>query len=495
MLTRVLVPTTIDRAVVLFRQVWHPVMPNGFKFAAGSKMILALWLGTATLTLTACGKKGPAAPSAVQVSTVTVKPQAATVAENYVAQTEAVNTVEIRPRVGGVLEKQLPIEGERLKVGELLFVIDQQPYIAALAQAKAALAQSEAALVQSQRDLARAKSLSEIDAVSQQELDAAVAKNDANLRLGRRQPGRRQDRHAEPGLHHHHQPHRWCRWAARSCASAALVTANTTLLTTLYQTDRMYVNFSISEQRLLTLQRELGRAPEPEELHAAAVPRLSRRRLRISAAPPAELHRSGRGSAHRHPGDPPGGGQSTASAARRAVRAGAGRDGAADPDAIVLPQRAIQDLQGKNYVWIVDAEGKAQQRDVQMGPRIGNDWQVQQGLKAGDVVVVDGVQRLKPGSPVQRARHSRTLPRQAAQRPGAARDQLLHRSSDFLDGPRHHHHARRRASRSQRCRSPASRRSRRRPSSSRPLSRAPTPPPSSSPSLRRSRSRSTACRT
>ena len=53
-----------------------------------------------------------------------------------------------------------------------------------------------------------------------------------------------------------------------------------------------------------------------------------------------------------------------------------------DPNAIVLPQRAIQDLQGKNYVWIVDAEGKAQQRDVQMGPRIGEDWLVEQGLKA-----------------------------------------------------------------------------------------------------------------
>jgi membrane fusion protein (multidrug efflux system) len=69
-------------------------------------------------------------------------------------------------------------------------------------------------------------------------------------------------------------------------------------------------------------------------------------------------------------------------------------------DAIVLPQRSIQDLQGKYYVWIVDAAGKAQQRDVQMGPRIGTGWQVQQGLKAGDVVVVDGVQRLKPGSAV-----------------------------------------------------------------------------------------------
>jgi membrane fusion protein (multidrug efflux system) len=72
-----------------------------------------------------------------------------------------------------------------------------------------------------------------------------------------------------------------------------------------------------------------------------------------------------------------------------------------DPSAIVLPQRAILDQQGQNYVWIVDAEGKAQQREVHMGLRVGGDWQVQQGLKPGEVVIVDGVQRLKPGTPVK----------------------------------------------------------------------------------------------
>ncbi len=72
-----------------------------------------------------------------------------------------------------------------------------------------------------------------------------------------------------------------------------------------------------------------------------------------------------------------------------------------DPNAILVPQRAVQDLQGKNYVWIVDAAGLAQQRDVRMGPRVGSEWQVQQGLVAGETVVVDGVQHLKPGSPVK----------------------------------------------------------------------------------------------
>ena len=142
-------------------------MPHSHRRAVNSRLVqFATCVATATLMLTACGKKGPSAPPPVEVAAITVASQAATVAEDYVAQTEAVNTVEIRPRVGGVLEKQLPNEGERLKVGELLFVIDQQPYIAALTQAQAALAQSQAALIQSQRDLGRAKSLSEIDAVS-----------------------------------------------------------------------------------------------------------------------------------------------------------------------------------------------------------------------------------------------------------------------------------------------------------------------------------------
>jgi len=367
-------------------------------FAAGSKVILALWVGSAALSLTSCGKKGPPAPPAVEVSTVTVKPQAATVGTDYVAQTEAVNTVEIRPRVGGVLEKQLPNEGEHLKVGELLFVIDQQPYIAALAQAQAALAQSQAALIQSQRDLARAKSLSEIDAVSQQELDAAVAKNDANgasvdanraaVRTATLNLGYTTITSPIDGV-----------MGRAQLRLGALVTANTTLLTTLYQTDRMYVNFSISEQRLLTLQRELGRAPNQNSTTAPpfriflADGSEYLQRPRLNFIDPAVDQRTGT-LAIRLEVDNPQHLLHAGQFARVQVAT------AQLTDAVVLPQRTIQELQGKYYVWIVDDKGNAQQRDVEMGPRIGNGWQVQQGLKPGDVVVVDGVQRLKPGSAV-----------------------------------------------------------------------------------------------
>jgi membrane fusion protein (multidrug efflux system) len=179
-----------------------------------------------------------------------------------------------------------------------------------------------------------------------------------------------------------------------------LATANSTLLTTLYQTDRMFVNLSISEARLLALQRQFGRAlnqntatappfrlflvdgseyPQAPKLNFIAPDvdtRTGTLAVRLEVPNPQRLLHAGQ-------------------FARVQVAA------LQDPHAIVLPQRAIQELQGKNYVWILDAQGKAQQRDVRMGLRIGEDWQVEEGLKAGDIVIVDGVQRLRPGVPVK----------------------------------------------------------------------------------------------
>ena len=351
------------------------------------------------LLICACSKNAPPPAAAVEVATVTITPHLVSFPEDYVGETEAINAVEIRPRVGGMLETRVPIEGERVKAGDLLFIIDRQPYIAALAQAKAALAQSEAALAQSRRDLERAKSLSEIDAVSQQELDAAVAKNQANL--ASIDAGKASVKSAELNLGYAVITSPIDGMMGRALLrQGGMVTANNTLLTTIYQNDRMYVNFSVSEQRLLSMQRQLGRAtsqdarsPPPFRIFLAdgseypLAPRLNfidpavdtrtgTLALRLEVDNPQQLLHAGQ-------------------FARVQVAA------QQDPSAIVVPQRAVQDLQGKNYVWIVDTSGHAQQRDVRMGPRVGSDWQVQQGLQAGDVVIVDGVQHLKPAVAVK----------------------------------------------------------------------------------------------
>jgi membrane fusion protein (multidrug efflux system) len=349
--------------------------------------------------LTGCSPKKPPAPPPPEVTVMDVTHTPATYTEDYVAQTEAVNAVEIRPRVGGVLEKQLPNEGERVKAGELLFVIDPQPYIEALAQARATLAQNEASLEQSQRDLGRATSLSQIDAVSQQELDATIAKNKANIASV--SAGQAEVKTAQLNLGYTSIASPIDGTMGRAqLRVGGLAVANSTLLTTVYETSRVYINLSISEQRLLALQKQLGRAPNQNSTEAPPF-RLflidgSEYPLRpkLNFIDPAVDTRTGTLAIRLEVPNPD-----------RLLHAGEFArvqvTTLQDPDAIVLPQRAIQDLQGKNYVWVVDADGKAQQRDVDMGPRIGEDWLVAKGLKVGDHVIIDGVQRLRPGMPVK----------------------------------------------------------------------------------------------
>jgi membrane fusion protein, multidrug efflux system len=377
---------------------------TSFDPAGSIQQIRSVQIRIAALTVlallaAACSKAPPPAARPVEVATVIVHPQATSFPEDFVAETEAVNAVEIRPRVGGELVQRVPNEGERVKAGELLFVIDREPYIAALAQAKAGLAQSEAALAQSQRDLERAESLQKLDAVSQQELDAAVAKNKANLASIDAGKGAVRAAELNLGFTTIVSPIDGVVGRAQ-LRQGGMVTANSTLLTTVYETDRMYVNFSISERRMLTLQRDLGRAPSqnstappPFRLFLAdgsLYPQIPK----LNFIDPAVDTRTGTLAIRLEVDNP----QHLLHAGQFArVQVSQQQD----PNAIVLPQRAVLDQQGQNYVWIVDADGKAQQREVHMGLRLGGDWQVQQGLKAGDVVIVDGVQRLKTGSPVK----------------------------------------------------------------------------------------------
>jgi len=366
---------------------------------AGRWWLVAVF--STVLFLGSCGKSAPPAPSPVPVTVVHLVNRPITVAEEYPAQLEASNTVEIRPRVGGVLERAAAVEGQPVKSGQVLFVIDPQPYRAALAQAQATLAQAEAAQAQAKRDLARAQPLSKLDALSQRELDAAVAADAATAAQVRAAQAAVRTAELNLGYTEVHAPIDGVMSRAQ-IRLGGLVTAYTTLLTTVYQTDPMYVNFSIGEQRLLQLQRELGRPPDQrnpsqrafrvlladgEEIQtparldfidAAVDLKTDTLPVRLAIANPKQLLRAG-----------------------QYVKVSV--ETAAPSHALLIPQRAVQELQDKTFVWVVGGDGKAQQRDVTMGPRMGADWIVEKGLAAGDTVIVDGVQKLKPGTPVNPA--------------------------------------------------------------------------------------------
>lgn len=359
----------------------------------------ALLLATAALLGACSSKPAPAPPAPVEVSTLAVQPREARVFVEYVAETEALNTVEIRPRVGGLLESQVAVEGAHVRKGQLLFTIDPQPYEAAVAQARAALAQAQAALEQANHDLARVRPLSTVDAVSQQELDAAIARASASQASVQAAEASLRTAQLNLGYTKLYSPIDGVIGRAQ-IRVGGLVTAYSSLLSTVYPVDPMYVNFSISEQRVLELQRQFGRPlnqnakappvfhvlladgseyPFPGKLNfidAAVDPRTGTLGVRLELPNPQQLLRANQFARVRISSAP-------------------------IVDALLVPQRAVQDLQGKNFLWVVDGDGKAVQRDVTMGARIDQDWLVQAGLKPGDVVIVDGLQKLKPGVAVK----------------------------------------------------------------------------------------------
>jgi membrane fusion protein (multidrug efflux system) len=347
----------------------------------------------------ACNRAAPPppAPPPLQVGVVTLAPRPATVTNEYVGELEAFNTVEIRPRVGGLLEKQLVADGARVKKGDVLFTIDKQPFAAALSAANAALLQARAAVQRSERDLQRIEPLGQINAVSQQELDqvrtgletnrAAVEAAEAEVKTARLNLDYTTITAPISGT-----------LGRVQIRQGSLLTAYQSLLTTLYANDPMYVNFSISERRLLELQRELGSVAkdfprDPRFTLVLADGSEYERKAALDFVDPAVDQQTGTLAVRL---DVPNPEQRLLSGQFVRVIVPA----AQIPDALLLPQRAVQERQGETFVYVVADGNKAEERPVVMGARIGGDWLVESGLKAGDRVIADGAQKLKTGAVV-----------------------------------------------------------------------------------------------
>ncbi len=358
-------------------------------------------LAAIALALAACsGNSGPPpAPPPPEVGVIKTVAQPVTVYEEYVAQTEAVDTVEIRARVGGILERQAFVDGAKVKKGDLLFVIDPQPFVAALAQAKAALALAQANHVNSRQVLERIRPLLADKAISQQDLDAAVAREGVDA--ANMEAAKAQVKTAELNLDY--ATIRASRDGVISKAlikPGGLVNASTTLLTTLYSIDPIYVNFTVSEQRLLDLQKRLAGGLDAQKgkslpyrlklvdgsdykfsgrlnfVDAAVDPKSGTLQVRLSVPNPNQSLRSGQFM-------------------RVVVPA------LENPDAIRVPQQAVQEMQGKRSVFVVDGDNKVAFREIVANTRLDNDWVVEGGLKPGEMVIVEGTNKVRPGMPVK----------------------------------------------------------------------------------------------
>ena len=379
-----------------------------------------LWLGlligiigvAAVLALAACGpsqsKPAFAGFPPAQVDVVSVAPHNLPVVFEYVGQTIGSKDVEVRARVTGIIEQRLYTEGAPVKAGQPLFIIDPKPYAAQVAQAEAELARAQAQKAQADRERARLGPLAERKAIGQKEADdaasnadlAAAAVQSAKARLDELKLNWGYTRVVAPisGL------------SSRAIKSeGSLATANDTLLTTISQTDPIWVTFSVSENEQLRLARAVASG-------SLALPKDNAYDVTIKLADGSTFPRRGKiNFADTRVNPATGTYEMRAEVANRDAALKPGQfvrvilGGAQRRDALAVPQVALLDGPQGKFVYVTgkDKDGKdiAQPRPVTIGDWIdgdgGNLFVIESGLAPGERVIVNGVARLQPGAPIQ----------------------------------------------------------------------------------------------
>ena len=377
-------------------------------------------LATAAL-LTACDKpqQGPGQMPPPPVGVVTVTPATVPIEIELSGRLEPIRTAQVRARVNGVVQKRLFTEGATVQAGQSLYRIDPAPYQAALDSAQAAQAKAEAALAQAQSTLERNRPLAEARAISALAWDAAqsahrAAVADVAAAKAAVQQARLSLDYASV------QAPIGGRIGRSLVTEGALVSqVEATQLTTIQQVDTLLVNFTQSAAEAMRIQRAIA-AGELKGSSSAQVKVLLED-----------------GSVYRLPGRllfadvtvDPGTGQVTL---RGEVPNPKGEllpglfvrvrlQVARSERAVLLPQQAVTRGTSEDTVLVVGEGGQVGKRKVQIGGLRGDagdpagpQWIVSEGLQAGEQVVVDGFQKIRPSSPVKPVPWSPAAPASAA---------------------------------------------------------------------------------
>ncbi|MFC3660376.1 efflux RND transporter periplasmic adaptor subunit [Luteimonas notoginsengisoli] len=353
------------------------------------------------VVVSACGSSeaapGAGMPPPPEVSVATVLSKSVHQWDTFNGRVTAVESVELRPRVSGYVQRVAFDEGQEVKKGELLFVIDPRPYRAALDKAQAQLqrARAEAKLAQAQD--ARAQALIEAKAISREEFEtrkAATAQGDAGVRAAE----------AAVAAAALDLQFTQVRAPINGRIGRAMVTegnlaqADATLLTTLVSQDPMYVYFESDEQTYLRYG-ELARKGERTR---------SSNPVRVGLANETGFPHEGTVDFVDNQVDP-----ATGTIRARAVLPNADRSltpglfarvqvqGSGEFKAMLIDDKAVLTDQDRKYVYVLGADNKAVRKDVQLGRMIDGLRVVESGLGPKDKVIVHGVQKVfMPGMPV-----------------------------------------------------------------------------------------------
>ncbi len=352
----------------------------------------------------ACKGAPAAAPAAgpAEVGVITVAPSAVTLTRELPGRTSAYRVAEVRARVNGIVLKRLFTEGSDVREGQRLFLIDPAPYQAAADGAAAQLARAEAALANARLVAARYADLVKDDAVSRQEADAAQATlktTEADVAAAR---AAEQAARISLGYTAVTAPVSGRIGRSAVTEGAFVQAAQATLLATVQTLDPMYVDVTQSAAEVSRLRRDL----EAGRLQAAGQ---GGAKVRLLLEDGQEYGQPGTLQFADVTVDP-----GTGSIALRALFPNpkghllpgmfvrARLEEAVDPKALLVPQAAVtRDQKGLPVALVVGADGKVERRQLATDRTVGDAWLVTGGLKEGEQVIVEGLQKARPGAQVK----------------------------------------------------------------------------------------------
>lgn len=376
------------------------------------------------LLLASCSSEAPPAPPPPTVNIITVQTQSVPNVIEFPGRVQAYRTAEVRARVDGIVERRLFEEGSFVAAGKPLFRIDPRQLTATANAARAQLSRAQATAANARQVVNRYQPLLVDQAIGKQEYDAAVAQQrtaeadvqaaQANLESARLNlsyatvtaPISGRARRAE-------------------VTEGALVSAGSgTLLTTIEQIDRVYVNFGQSSSDLMSVRHDI----ESGKLKIEPFERVEVQLVLEDGTPypvvghldffDLSIDESTGTAALRAEFPNPNNLLLPGQFVRARIFAGS------RPDGVMIPQRAVKLTADGATVLVLDGKNNATSRPVKVGVMQKGQWAILEGLKSGDRVIVDGLQKVRPGQPVQVAKPATgktTTPKAGAEKSASAK--------------------------------------------------------------------------
>ncbi len=380
---------------------------------------LVLFAATACLaffSLVACGEKPATAPAAPEVEVAEVIQKDVPITREWVGSTDGLVNAKINAQVQGYLIKQNYQEGSLVKKGQVLFEIDPRPFQAALEQAKGQLAIAEGQFYTAKANLEKIRPLAAVNAVSKKDLDDAIGREASARAAVQAAKAAVQKAQIDLSFTKITSPIDGIAGIAKAQLGDLVGSPGGPELTTVSTVDPIKVYVPISEQEYLRFTRdgETRGNSEPQKANLELIladGSVFPHQGRVSFADRQVDERTGTikvAAIFPNPGNLLRPGQFAKVRARIETRKGA----------LLVPQRAVNELQGRFQVAVVGPDHKVDLRWVKVGERAGSLWVIDEGVKPGERVIVEGLQKVRAGMPVNPKPHQEAPAPAPAAAPG-----------------------------------------------------------------------------